>query len=552
MKTIKAILLVTALSIFLFSCFSDFIPGEGSIVRSYARIKLNLGNTSARSGFNPGVYHITIKDSAGIYKVIENYTSGEIIEVPRGLLTIEARTFGDGTVYNNYITGLLEGLDIEDTDEHFPDNKIQISFGTVDVTIRGGGLTDEAPIIYMGEGIQEANNWSQLLAIAHFLNEGGTLEIRLKGGNYNAYTPCVIDNGKNITLIADGDVVIMRTEDDFKYYDDGYIYSTYLYNVFYIDNGNLTLGSTDMKDTLTIDGTFEEMKNYTAHALNAIIYIIDGTLEMNNNVILENGDSFAVYMNGGNFTMSGGIIKKNTSGVYVNDGNFTMSGGTISDNGREGLNIGGGGVSLSGESVFEMSGSATISNNIANNGGGVYVYRESTIIMSGNATISNNTAEEVDIGYVDKGGRGGGVYLSPGESGMSGGILTMDGNANISENIAIDGGGVYVSGGGNQWWVVSNWHDTPSATLIMNGGTISGNTAQNGGGVFLERGFERNIRPIIGNNGPIEGGNFYMYAGTASGNTAVFGREVYIQETLDDGMEGFFSGSFTDGVEYGD
>jgi hypothetical protein len=62
----------------------------------------------------------------------------------------------------------------------------------------------------------------------------------------------------------------------------------------------------------------------------------------------------------------------------------------------------------------------------------------------------------------------------------------------------------------------------------MNGGTISGNTVENGGGVFLRNGiFNMNGGMISGNIGTynaggvlISGGTFTMTAGTISGNEA--------------------------------
>jgi len=78
---------------------------------------------------------------------------------------------------------------------------------------------------------------------------------------------------------------------------------------------------------------------------------------------------------------------------------------------------------------------------------------------------------------------------------INGGIFTMNGGA-IEGNTATNGGGVYIDG-----------------TFTMTGGKISGNTANNGGGVY--RASE---------------GNFIMKAGTITNNTArEYGGGVYVQ-----------------------
>ena len=84
--------------------------------------------------------------------------------------------------------------------------------------------------------------------------------------------------------------------------------------------------------------------------------------------------------------VSNGSIKKNTAGlnesrpdvgrgggVYLEGGDFTMTGGNITDNIA---NYGGGGVYLAkGEGIFTLNGeNAIISHNTATSGGGIYLY----------------------------------------------------------------------------------------------------------------------------------------------------------------------------------
>jgi hypothetical protein len=173
----------------------------------------------------------------------------------------------------------------------------------------------------------------------------------------------------------------------------------------------------------------------------------------------------------GTFNMSGGEISGNVSegtggGVYAT-GTFNMSGGTISDNVALGQ-FGGGGV-YSGGSLFNMIG-GTISGNIAPNGFGGGVYVPMTLIIDAEGyphypltfnmrggKISGNEAKI----------RGGGVYNA--------GTFHLDGGT-ISDNTSDKGGGICNDYG--------SAYDQPSG-LFVEGGTISGNEAKtDGGGIF--------------------------------------------------------------------
>ena len=126
--------------------------------------------------------------------------------------------------------------------------------------------------------------------------------------------------------------------------------------------------------------------------------------------------------NTGTFNMFGGEITGNTAksgGVYV-DGMFSMSGGTIYDNAGER----GGGVYVTPNGMFNMSGSAAITGNTGTYGG---VYVKGTFSMSG-GTICGNTESS-----------GGGVYVD------HSGTFNMSGSAAITGNtVTENGGGVYV------------------------------------------------------------------------------------------------------------
>ena len=172
--------------------------------------------------------------------------------------------------------------------------------------------------------------------------------------------------------------------------------------------------------------------------------------------------------NQGTFTMQGGSISNNSIvgaggiGVLSNEGAFNMYGGNISLNtGNETSGIIGGGVLITG-GAFNMYG-GSISRNAANAGGGVGIMGEVVFTMY-SGEILNNAAIICDTGnFPGVNGNGGGILV------YHHALFNMQGGA-ISGNTAERGGGVYIS-----WFL---------GAFYMHGGTISGNTANSGGGVY--------------------------------------------------------------------
>lgn len=170
-------------------------------------------------------------------------------------------------------------------------------------------------------------------------------------------------------------------------------------------------------------------------------------------------DGGAVHVSGGTFTMNDGVTISNCNAkdggaVYItNVGTFNMTGGTITGCSAT---LSGGGVWMNDSSSFTMSGDSKIEDcNSSSEGGGVYVTdvnNPCTFKMLDNATITG--CEAVN--------GGGGIYLY--------GKLTMN-DGTISGNEASNGAGVYVR---------------DSSSFTMKGGTISDNKATvSGGGVYL-------------------------------------------------------------------
>ncbi|QQO10301.1 beta strand repeat-containing protein [Breznakiella homolactica] len=191
---------------------------------------------------------------------------------------------------------------------------------------------------------------------------------------------------------------------------------------------------------------------------------------------------------------SGTAVTDHGGGIYITSDvgsksvTVTMSGGSISNNAS---NFGGGGVYIQGDAApgaaWSMVG-GTITGNTALYGGGMYINKAGAAVTlsNSNAVISNNKTT---------GAHGGGIAISNGTftlnygnikdntSGSTGGGVDVRGisgkfrfyNGSILNNTAkTDGGGVSLYGGGNCYI---------TGTGVIR--EISGNKAQNGGGVRI-------------------------------------------------------------------
>jgi hypothetical protein len=274
-----------------------------------------------------------------------------------------------------------------------------------------------------------------------------------------------------------------------------------------------TLSPQFIGENITLVGD-NTMRTITLNGNGSLFQIFYATLTLGNNITLQghgaNNNPLLFIDSGGGLIMNdGSIITGNTNtsqsipgggGVVVDSGTFTMNGGIISNNHTH--ENSGGGVRVSG-GVFTMNG-GTISYNSALYGGGVDVYGPGRFIME-SGTISNNTATQSG---------GGGINAW---SEFTGVVLTINGGT-ISNNTSLlgEGGGVSMGRG----------------TFNMRGGTISGNSAPNGGGVVFWNGGGLQI-----SNGTIYGTN-----GGANANTATStGAAVHV---IDGGvMYGTFVGN---------
>ena len=158
----------------------------------------------------------------------------------------------------------------------------------------------------------------------------------------------------------------------------------------------------------------------------------------------------------------------------------------------------------------------------ADSGGGVYVNGGTLNMTGGNIVGNKATLDNSNYG-------GGGVCLN-------GGTFTMSGNALVVGNQSPRGGGVRVNQG----------------TFTMTGGSITGNTAQYSGGVYLGQDdqisvkFEMSGGSISNNTGTGSGGGvgvnnsavFEMSGGSITNNTAPTGGGVLVMRISTFNMSG--------------
>ena len=286
-----------------------------------------------------------------------------------------------------------------------------------------------------------------------FNASGGTVE--MSNCTIKRTAPWGINNAGGMTLNA---VTITKSDDNYNArglhntgtltMNDGRI------EYCRADNG----GGVINKGTMTIQGTsiqHNRANSYGAGIYNpsqGVLTIKDGTTVSDNQASIGGG-----VMNEGSITMTGGVISENTASVkgggICNSGEFTMSDGSITGN-KASTGKGGGIYNdspNSGDNGINMTG-GTIAYNFADEGGGIYNNIGTTIIAGG------NVGEPARGNWADV--NGGGIYNKATLSFQSG---------SIQGNKASDGAGVYNGDGGR---------------ALMNGGTIAQNQALlNGGGI---------------------------------------------------------------------
>ena len=303
-----------------------------------------------------------------------------------------------------------------------------------------------------------------------------------------------------------------------------------------ISGGTFVLNGGSIKDNEATNnvgvsissGTFTmtggEISGNRAYCFGGGISAYGGTVEISGGTINNNHAAEGPYYQSGSTVDVGG------GGIYIGgNGTVNFKGGTIKDNFLDGADKNcGAGVFVEGGGTFNMTGGTIegckndpyANTPESSKGGGVFV-KDGTFTMYG-GTVSGNTvtASEVTPGYTLA--AGGGVYVQKGKFTMYGG--------KVSGNTAKKGGGIY---GENSAY--------DRGVIEISGGEVSGNTATSGGGIYSKykltvsdsAQIKDNTAPN-GSGGGIfipHGGRFYFTGGTVSGNTADEGGGIYISTT---------------------
>ena len=258
---------------------------------------------------------------------------------------------------------------------------------------------------------------------------------------------------------------------------------------------------------------------------------------------------------GGAISMTGGTISSNTAtstdvtdeycgggGIFADAYYLVLTGGSIQGN----ISKGNGGGVLMRDSYLYMSGSAVIgnsgasappdaagktnSNNADYDGGGIYANCDGAVYIGYTNSIPTNQTKAVAVSsmaggiYYNYSGRDGGGICNLASSG----VKIAKGNIKYNASPSGNGGGVCFTNASNECFIYDGSVDGNKAlngggvyldgvSLTMSGGTVSANTATNnsttnaskngGGGVYL--------------NDPTNGAKYFkMTAGTIAGNTS--------------------------------
>ena len=335
----------------------------------------------------------------------------------------------------------------------------------------------------------------------------------------------------------DGSTYLISLQDDITFTTGGVTFSNAKTSTTVIGNGNsitstgsdsifavwdgatLNLGDeTDATNTLTMIGC-----HYDGDNPGAITAVLGSTINMYAGVTIKDNQT-------NNYFGGGATISSNST--------LNMYGGTINNCGVDGGSVCyGGGVAVIYNSTFNMYG-GTISNCFAETdynknkwqtpsgtGGGVYVGWRSTFNMSGGK-----------ISGCDSTNDGGGVmvqtsvegYYDYGAFGYLDSRFAMSGGSIENCETGVVGGGIAVLGTYDQANPIGTYIGDPAAIsnpgIYITGGTVSGCSASEGGGIFLNW-----IRPSI----PVNITGMTITGNEAGQGAGIAVKSYWTQATID-------------------
>lgn len=242
----------------------------------------------------------------------------------------------------------------------------------------------------------------------------------------------------------------------------------------FINNTASNSGSAIFVNNSTFTLQNAEISNNTATNGNGAVYVTNSTMTMENGNIYNNKSGMyggGVHIINSTMTMNNGQIKKNTAtwrggGIYLDNSTLNFNNGQIDQNIVE-MEFGGGVCAMG--SNFNMSNGEINGNRSRLHGGGIYYGNNKG--GTDNAGVANRSFSFSggSISGNTSGGFGGGVCLYTGS--QSGCSFDLTGGE-INDNTAEAGGGVYLNG-----WAVY--------TMNLTNTNVQNNTAYMGGGVMV-------------------------------------------------------------------
>ena len=515
---------------------------NSSIILEGGSITGNEGsNSDAAYGVGGGVY----VDDGATFTMLGGSVSGNTTTSNGGGVYLAANSVFEmkGGVISGNTSTMISGGGIFSEG----DSSITLSGGEIknNTAIRGGGLYVTGSFDMSGNAEIHHNN--AILRTSD--NTGG-----YAGGLYLAAVSketLVIDGGKIYNNTADvnagaisfvGAAVDAVTILQFK---SGEI----------TGNTSNSFGGIMLNTYAKIVMTGGKISNNTAKASVAGGINVAGELvmeggEISNNTSATNGGGIRVQ-DGGKVTLSGGTISGNTAGVS-GGGIYSAATGELNEDGTVKTY----GLTISGENTVISNNKAT--GNSSSGGGGLFLAKGATAKMDGGEIKGNSsfsTGGGVGMGrwsedngdgtrfdfisgkINDNSSRNGGGILC-----VQGGIINMSAGAEICNNDAVYGGGIYINFTGIKDLRNSEFHMTggkisnnttaPSAStdtetngagifsrgiITISGGEISDNKAsKNGGGISVEAAVSTleisGTAKIERNTAAVSGGGIYSMA----------------------------------------
>ncbi len=343
----------------------------------------------------------------------------------------------------------------------------------------------------------------------------------------------------------------------------------------YVDQGQLVIAEEEIEGSETSIIGNQATNENSGNNRGGGVFVNSGTFtllggsigkdgEGNGNYSLGTGGG--AYVNYGTFTIEGGSLSYNKcrtggAGAYINAGNVFINNGEINYNKMEdGTDANGGGIYANGGKVYVKS-TDLIGNEATSSGGGIYA-------LGNNTEVYINRVDETSkksLFDCNKARHGGGLYASGKIVEID--YTTFNGNKASRGNNG-NGGGIYVTKPGNADYtpVVNLFSETiiqndtamnngggmyfASGDITLSGPIVTGNTAKQGGGIFINDGsilvkdntkigtYETSKETAGSANTAIRGGGLYLNGGSVYFNGGIFagnyattdGGGIYVNE----------------------